>query len=165
MVVVHGTKKFRDRIPARFTGDDADASTTALGSWYATVLFWRPQVALFVNELTLLPVLVPLAPAATVLGRFPAAAAEVLARLGVPHSLIDTEVAAMTDPRVSKTRNRSVVGIMNEFTFLAAHRASATGPDLVALSVELAATPCGPLYATHVSPDRAVAAVAADWSR
>lgn len=28
-------------------------STTALGAWYATVLFWKPNVALFVNEATL----------------------------------------------------------------------------------------------------------------
>jgi hypothetical protein len=34
-----------------------------LGSWYATVLLWKPQVALLVNEKTLLPVLMPLAPA------------------------------------------------------------------------------------------------------
>jgi hypothetical protein len=33
-----------------------------LGQWYATAVFWKPQVALFVNESTLLPVLMPLAP-------------------------------------------------------------------------------------------------------
>jgi hypothetical protein len=48
-------------------------STTAMGSWYATVAVLKPQVALFVNESTLLPVLTPLAPAATVIDRFPAA--------------------------------------------------------------------------------------------
>jgi hypothetical protein len=37
-------------------------SDTALGNWYATVLFWKPQVALLVSERTLLPVLMPLAP-------------------------------------------------------------------------------------------------------
>jgi hypothetical protein len=34
-------------------------STSALGDWYATTLPWRPQVALFVNETTLLPILPP----------------------------------------------------------------------------------------------------------
>jgi len=38
--------------------------TTYLGNWYVTALFWKPQVALLVNERTLLPVLMPLAPAA-----------------------------------------------------------------------------------------------------
>jgi hypothetical protein len=40
------------------------------GRRYATAFFWRPQVALFVNESTLLPVLIPLAPATTVIARF-----------------------------------------------------------------------------------------------
>jgi hypothetical protein len=38
---------------------EGDASTTLLGSWYATVLGWSRPMALFVNEATLLPVLVP----------------------------------------------------------------------------------------------------------
>lgn len=37
----------------------------ALEPVVATALFWKPQVALLVNEPTLLPVLMPLAPAAT----------------------------------------------------------------------------------------------------
>lgn len=72
MLVVHGTRKFLDRVGRSEAGAD-DTSTTRLGSWYATVLLWRPQVALFVNETTLLPVLMPLAPAASLLARFPAA--------------------------------------------------------------------------------------------
>ncbi len=36
---------------------DEEQSTTLMGQWYATAMFWKPQVALFVNEPTLLPVL------------------------------------------------------------------------------------------------------------
>jgi hypothetical protein len=61
--VVHGTKKLRDRVPPT-DPPDPGPSTTAPGDWYATLLFWRPQVALFVNERTFLPVLMPFAPAA-----------------------------------------------------------------------------------------------------
>jgi hypothetical protein len=66
--VVHGTRKFVDRVgkPAATAAD----STTALGAWYATALMWKPQPALFVNERTLLPVLLPLAPAKNVVERF-----------------------------------------------------------------------------------------------
>jgi hypothetical protein len=39
---------------------DDDASTTVLGDWFATALFWKPQVALLVNHRTLLPVFRPL---------------------------------------------------------------------------------------------------------
>jgi hypothetical protein len=66
--VIHGTRKFLERVKA--PGEQQKPSTTGLGDWYATVLSWRPQVALFVNETTLLPVLVPLAPAAGVVARF-----------------------------------------------------------------------------------------------
>ncbi|MGH3826906.1 MAG: DUF6933 domain-containing protein, partial [Pseudonocardiaceae bacterium] len=64
MLIVRATKKLLDRLDP--PGPDAGpASTTLLGDWYATALFWRPQVALLVSEVTLLPVLMPLAPAAT----------------------------------------------------------------------------------------------------
>jgi hypothetical protein len=47
--------------------------TTWLGNWYGTALFWRPQLTLLVDEGTLFPVLMPLAPAATPLDGFPEA--------------------------------------------------------------------------------------------
>ena len=49
---------------------------------------------------------------------------------------------------------------MNEFTFLAeAYRGDTPTPDLLALAMRLAATPCGPLYSKHVSPDRQLGAL------
>jgi hypothetical protein len=65
----------------------------------------------------------------------------------------------MGDWRLAKTANRSVVGIMTEFTFLAeAFSADWAGPNLLALSLRLRETPCGPLYQRHGSPDRELAA-------
>jgi Domain of unknown function (DUF6933) len=123
-------------------------------------MFWKPHVALFVNESTLLPVLMPLAPAATLLARFPQQAAAALAAHGTPQAVIDKQLWQMRDRRLAKTANRSVVGIMNEFTFLAeAYRGGTPAPDLLALAIRLAATPCGPLYSKHISPDRELAAL------
>lgn len=116
--VVHGTRKFLDRVKDPVATSPAEP-TTALGNWYGTVLMWRPQVALFVNEPTLLPVLLPFAPGATVISRFAVAAARILAAHELPRSFIDHEQAQMNDYQVTETKNRSVVGIMNEFTFLA----------------------------------------------
>lgn len=131
-----------------------------LGSWYATALFWRPQVALFVNESTLLPVFTPLAPATGVIDRFADVLAVVLAAHGVPRSFIDAELAEMGDHRLTTTKSRSVVGIMNEFSYLGGvHRRLDDEDDLVSLSVGLARTPCSPLYGRHVSPDRELAAL------
>jgi hypothetical protein len=109
--------------------------TTLLGPWYATVARWRPQTALFANEATLLPVFMPLGPARNVLSRFPDALAEVLHRHGVPADWIEQEVARMGTCATDKTANRSVVGIMNEFLFLAGvHHAEDSDVDLLTLS-------------------------------
>ena len=77
MVIVRATKKLLDRLGPP-TSAVEQASSTLLGDWYATAWFWRPQVALLVSEVTLLPVLVPLAPAATLLQRLGSQLAAVL---------------------------------------------------------------------------------------
>ncbi len=118
MFVVHGTKKFRERVkaPAPQIGD---RSTTAMGDWYATVLLWKPQVALLVNESTLLPVLIPFTPSSTVLDRFPVALKAALASHEVGREFIAGEIDAMAEHRLTSTSNRSVLGMLNEFSFLA----------------------------------------------
>lgn len=137
------------------------SSTGLLGDWYATYLPWRPrQVALLVNEHILLPLLMPLAPAATLLDRFPDSLAAVLQAHQIPEPMIASEVAAAKEARLAKTANRSLLGSMNEFAFLAeAHRSKGTGIDLLALSLTLSRTPRSPLYRRHVSPDRELAAL------
>ena len=76
MLVVRGTKKLRDRVKAPTIGEAT--STGLLGDWFATALFWRPQVALVVNARTFLPVFMPLAPAPKLLDRLPDEIARVL---------------------------------------------------------------------------------------
>lgn len=158
MVIIRGTRKFLERVGP--PSDPHTASTTTLGDWFATAVFWRPQLALFVNATTLLPVFMPLAPAATVLERFPGALAAVLRAHGVTERIIGHELAEVTDRRLATTNNRSVVGVMNEFVRLADWRRDAMhGTDgLTWLSYELAQTPCGPLYGRHISPDRELVA-------
>jgi hypothetical protein len=137
--------------------------TSLLGIWYATALFWKPQVALFVNEAALLPVLVALAPAATLSRRFPVQLRVVLDAHGIDPTVTDHEISAMGQDRYAKTTNRSVVGIMNEFAFLADHYRNHPGaPDLEALALELSRTPCGPLDKRHGSPDRELHALLND---
>lgn len=159
VLIVRATKKLLDRIgPPNLV--EGEQSTTLTGQWYATAIFWKPQVALFVSEPTLLPVLMPLAPTATLLARFPQQLSAVLTAHGTPQAVIDEELRQMRDHRLAKTANRSVVGIVNEFTFLAsAYRGDTPAPDLLALAIRLAATPCGPLYSKHVGPDRELAAL------
>jgi hypothetical protein len=142
---LHCTKKLLDRIKPSIA-TSLPLPTTALGNWYATALFWKLQLALLVNERTLLPVLMPLAPASTLAARFPAELATVLSAHGASQAIIESEVTAMADVALARTSNRSIVGTMNEFSFLAeGHREYLETSDLVTLSMRLADTPCSPI--------------------
>ena len=157
MYTIHATKKLLDRVKQPVQPPVASPDTQ-LGNWYATAMFWKPQqVALLMNERTLLPVFMPLAPAATLLRRFPDNLARVLAVLGVPHEVVVQEIWLMNNGSYSKTASRSLLGSMNDFIRLAGYyRADDEAKNLLALSVHMAQTPCGPLFETHTSPDRAV---------
>ena len=163
MVIVRATRRLLKCLGTT-PATDVGQSTTLLGDWYATVLPWRPrQTALFVSEKTLLPVLMPFAPAATLLDRFPDQLAHVLARHQVDAVTVARECIDTTDYQVATTASRSVVGSMNEFSFLAdAYRQDDPELDLLDLSIRLSAVPCGPLYRRHVSPDRELQALLKD---
>lgn len=154
MFTLHCTQKLRDRIKPDLA--PPGPRDTLLGNWYATALFWKPQVALLVSERTLLPVLMPLAPVTTLVRRFPEQLTLVLKAHGVGADAIAQEVWRMGDVAYAKTANRSVVGMLNEFTFLAECWRPRLGEDLVAISLKLAETPCSPLHKGPVSPDRAL---------
>jgi hypothetical protein len=156
MATIHGTKKLLVRIPT--PPSDIHETTGPLGSWYATVLFWRPQVVLLVEEDTYLPLLMPLAPGGTLLQRFPTALETLLLAHRTPTSFIRATIHTAREPALARTANRRAVGVMNELAQLGTHRA-AEERSLVTLAVALARTPIGPLYRTHVSPDRAFAAL------
>lgn len=154
MYTLHCTKKLLDRIKPSIA-TSLPPPTTALGNWYATALFWKPQLALLVNERTLLPVLMPLAPVSTLAARFPGELAAVLTMHGASQALIESEAAAMGDVAFAKTANRSVVGIMNEFSFLAeGYREYLETSHLMTLSMRLAGTPCSPIK--YNSPARLI---------
>ena len=159
---MRATKKLAQRLGG-FAPAPTEPDLPQLGEWYATVIFWRPQVALFVSETTLLPVFVPLAPATTVLRRLPAELANVLHRNDVPDAFIDAEVLKMSASICLPTASRSMVGVVNEYVRLAEHANARTAgtPDLAWLSEWLAQTPMGPLSRRSGYPDRELAALVA----
>jgi len=141
VITVRGTKKFLVRV-GRPT-EDPPPSTGRLGDWYANPLFWRPQVVLFVSDQSLVPVLLPLAPAATVIERFPAAFAEVARAIGVNEGALNEELAEMESVVLAKTASRSVLGTMNEFSYLAdAYRWRHDEIELLDVALWLAEVPC-----------------------
>jgi hypothetical protein len=160
---LHGTQKLRDRAKQALV-ESAPESTTWLGDWYGTVLFWRPQLALLVNEQTLFPTLMGLAPAATLLERFPVALDRTMTSAGIERRFIEVELAEMGEGAWAKTASRSVLGVMNEFAFLAGDlRQRLMIDDPVELSLRLARVPCSPLYRRHITPGRELEAAVAAW--
>jgi hypothetical protein len=132
VVILRATKKLLQRI-GRPTLRDGDQSTTQLGQWYAAALFWKPQIALLINEPTLLPVLMPLRPGRDAAGPTRRADRHRPRRARRTDTYITVEVEHMNEWRVGPTANRSVVGIMNEFTFLAnTYRDGNPSPSLLA---------------------------------
>ena len=78
----------------------------------------------------------------------PAAFAEVANALGIDPRFVASETGAMDTAVLAKTASRQVLGVMNEFTFMAEHAFStghADPNDLVGLSCWLADTIVGPL--------------------
>ena len=70
----------------------------------------------------------------------------------------------MADVRFAKTANRSVLGMVNQFSFLAeGYRDYLETDDLLTLAMKLADTPCGPLRKGQVFPYREVYAVVQEW--
>jgi hypothetical protein len=142
VLIIRGTKKFRDRMRVDAPAPDA-VPTTALGAWYATILFWKPQVALLVNERTLHPLFMPFAPAATATARVADAVVPLLEAYAAPPEFIEREVQAMRECQLAPTESRSILGTMNEFGHMATRmRDLDRGSDLMDLSLKLGHTPC-----------------------
>jgi hypothetical protein len=144
MYTVHATKKLLTRVKGPLV-TTPEPATTSLGNWYATAMFWRPQVALFVNERTFLPLLIPLAPATTLLNRFPDELSVMLRAVGVSAASIAKERMLMNEGSYAKTANRSVLGVMNRYEFELDFVRERFGGDLLQISLWQADTLVGPL--------------------
>jgi len=117
VLVVHASRALRAHL-THSPAHEHDTSTTTLGAWYATRLRWRRLAVLLVNHTTLLPLFLPLAPAATLLARLPEAITELLHHHDVPTVGLTAERRAMNQIRVAPTADRSTVGVLNEFARL-----------------------------------------------
>lgn len=123
----------------------AQDSTNALGDWYCQLLHTRPkQLVLAVSETSRLPVVFPAAGDFPFEGRLQAAVGNVLLALNVPKHVITTEQEKMHPIAYAKTINRSVLGTINDYTFLL-QAFLAESSDLMAATLWLAQVPCGPL--------------------
>ena len=94
------------------------------------------------NERTFLPVLVLMAPSATLLRSFPGGLAETLEADGVRRSFINAEINAMETVAPAKTHSRQPLVVLNEFArranYILADQAST---DDLEIAMELSQMP------------------------
>ena len=147
MVVLRCTQKLLARLKRPEAPADAP-STTRLGDWYGNILqIGRRQHLLFISERSRLPVVVPIREAKRLEAVFPDAVCNVLAAVGIAAKHIADERSKMSELSFGRTNNRSLLGTLNDFAFMAQHanvnRAEPESPeDLVRF---LAQTPILPL--------------------
>jgi hypothetical protein len=142
--VLRCTKKLLGRLTPRSGREDEHASDSSLGDWTAHLFFiGRQQLVLGVNNRTLLPVLLPIAPNKTFVPRFAEAAGEMLMAIGIEdRRAVLAEMAAMGECIFAPTNDRRVLGTINDFG-----RALDFFEDLPLpeIALRLAETPCSPI--------------------
>ena len=147
MVVLRCTQKLLVRL--KQTGDlPAVESTTRLGDWYGNILrIGRRQHLLFISERSRLPLVLPIIELKRLSAVFPDAVCERLAIVGVITENIADERARMSKIAFGRTRNRRLLGTLNDFAFMAqqgnANRAEPESPE--ELMQFLSQTPILPL--------------------
>jgi hypothetical protein len=119
MVVLRCTQKLLVRLE-QIDGLPPVESTTRLGDWYGNVLqIGRRQHLLFVSERSRLPVVIPIREAKQLGTVFPTAVCERLSLVGVAAADIADERMRMSELAFGRTRNRSLLGTLNDFAFMA----------------------------------------------
>jgi len=149
MVVLRCTRRLLRRLHET-AAEDAPASSTVLGDWYANVLWvYRKPLVLAVSARTLLPVLLPARDPASLGPRLVAALGHTLTALGIPAHRIEEEQRHMAQIVFARTLSRQILGTMNDF-----YRMLDPAPDqpLISAALELAEAPCAPIGME--TPDR-----------
>ena len=147
MLVLRCTQKLLARLK-QTDNMTAVESTTRLGDWYGNILqLGRRQQLLFISERSRLPVVIPIREGKRLAEIFPDAVCEVLSNVGVAATDVADERSRMSEIVFGRTRNRSLLGTLNDFAFMAqvgnARRSEPETPE--ELMRFLAQTPILPL--------------------
>ena len=119
MVVLRCTRKLLVRLKHAGVLSAAE-STTRLGDWYGNILrIGRRQHLLFISERSRLPVVIPIREVKRLGTVFPDAVCERLAIVGVAAADMADERGRMSEIAFGRTRNRSLLGTLNDYAFMA----------------------------------------------
>lgn len=117
MFILHCTKKTQDRLKVK-PSDVLPEPTTRLGNWYCNeFIASRHKYLVFVNERTLLPVVISakgLKTNADILELFKQRLFKTFLFMNLPDDKFMQELLEMDDVVFAKTKSRSIVGSMND---------------------------------------------------
>jgi hypothetical protein len=114
MVILRPTRKLRSMLP---TTAVTGCSDTALGDWYVNrILVGRQPLLLLVSSTSLLSIVTPARDIRGLPRRLDALIHKRLRRFGLPEAAITSELSMMQPVTIAPTIDRSVLGIMTDFT-------------------------------------------------
>jgi hypothetical protein len=144
MVFLRGTKRVLRYLPE--PSDTSGQADTGLGDWYANrLVVGRKPLLLLVSSTSLLPILAPARDVRSLPDRLADLVSVRLKRLGVAERLVIQEICAMDPVQIAPTCDRTVLGIMVEFSRIVPHYLREDGWDedsLAQVEAKLAETPC-----------------------
>ncbi len=145
MVAIRCTKKLLRRIGA--PTPVTEPATTRLGDWYAKpVAIGHQRLILLIAEHTRLPVVMWARDVKYLALNFPDALARVLEGLGIEAAAAEREVAATREAVIAKTESRSLIGTLNDFSFMLQWQLpDSPDLDLLEAALDLSHTPVLPL--------------------
>lgn len=121
-------------------------SITRLGDWYGNTLqLGRRRALIFISERSRLPVLIPIRDANRLRSVFPDAVGQMLEVVGIPAADIAEERSRMSVISFGRTRSRTLLGTLNDYSFMAGASALAGHESLDDIAHFLATTPITPL--------------------
>jgi hypothetical protein len=142
MVVLRCTQTLLFRL--KQVNDTPDvSSTTRLGDWYGNLIrMGNRHAMLFISERSRLPVMIPVRDAERLRTCFPDAVCQLLAAVGVHEQTIERERLEMTELTFGRTRSRSLLGSLNDFSMMARmHFITRRTDALERIAHDLAETP------------------------
>lgn len=142
MIVLRCTQKLLLRLK-QFDDPPRVRSTTRLGDWYGNLLrMGNRHALLFISEWSRLPVMIPVRQANRLRLAFPDAMCQMLAAVGVPAPAIESERLQMSEIAFGRTKNRSLLGSLNDFSLMARmHFITSRNDPLDRIARKLAETP------------------------
>lgn len=146
MVVLRCTQRLLLRLK-QFDDEPPVRSNTRLGDWYGNILrMGRRHALIFISERSRLPILIPIREANRLRTVFPDAVCQMLGAVGVPATDVELERSRMLEITYGRTKNRSLLGTLNDMSFGArVHFITARHDTLEDIALRLAETPILPL--------------------